>query len=527
MTEARKTKNSCFLIALDPEEGHNGVTSLTQDCRNIKVPLLKSKSYNLKQKEESLLNESQEWDEDDEMESMSIMEESYSCVTQSNMGMGFMTPGSKPRKSGKKYNRKEKSLGELCKKFIYLYGSQKYCIIALDEWTYTLGVERRRIYDIINILESFNVLSRLAKNQYEWRGVSQIKNSIDRMKDSSSDEFASSPLKKRKKKKSLGILWESFICQFLKWRSTISLEQAARRISDNHIDESKLKTKVRRLYDIANVLAALNLIEKTSLDTRKPAFKWVGEVGLHRFIHEMEQYFKDHKMEDGVPNLINIPKANSVDFKTPEMHLRKTTSVTKHFERLDSASTNTTFKNVGSFEIDNDQEMVNSSRNFASNQSFDLQNTSPLAKATQVDLTEQLVELLEKLSMSQRGYPVYKPTPIYPINHFLTNSYSVSAIYLIKFRISERQCWIKFEKTYLKNIRKTKLILLLKQNTKLQSLVKSQKAALSLRPHLNLKLKILNWNRTENKLERTWNSSGAKWWRSLNRALRSSCQVVA
>jgi hypothetical protein len=57
---------------------------------------------------------------------MSIMEESYSCVTQNDMGMGSMTPGSKPRKSGKKYNRKEKSLGELCKKFIYLYGSQKY-----------------------------------------------------------------------------------------------------------------------------------------------------------------------------------------------------------------------------------------------------------------------------------------------------------------------------------------------------------------------------------------------------------------
>ena len=94
------------------------------------------------------------------------------------------------------------------------------------------------------------------------------------------DEVVGSSSKKKKKKKSLGILCESFIKQFLTWRATISLEQAARRISDDHIDESKLKTKVRRLYDIANVLAALNLIEKTSLETRKPAFKWVGEKGL-------------------------------------------------------------------------------------------------------------------------------------------------------------------------------------------------------------------------------------------------------
>src|SRR4051812_42804286 len=35
--------------------------------------------------------------------------------------------------------------------------------------------------------------------------------------------------------------------------------------------------KVRRLYDIANVLTSLRLIEKIHLvQTRKPAFKWMG-----------------------------------------------------------------------------------------------------------------------------------------------------------------------------------------------------------------------------------------------------------
>jgi hypothetical protein len=38
------------------------------------------------------------------------------------------------------------------------------------------------------------------------------------------------------------------------WKDVISLEEAARQISSDEIDEKMLKTKIRRLYDIANVL---------------------------------------------------------------------------------------------------------------------------------------------------------------------------------------------------------------------------------------------------------------------------------
>lgn len=240
------------------------------------------------------------------------------------------------------------------------------------------------------------MLSRLAKNQYEWRGISQIGDSIQRMRKANEDDSASAPMKKRKKKKSLGILCESFIKQFLSWRSTISLEQAARRISDSHIDESKLKTKVRRLYDIANVLAALNLIEKTSLETRKPAFKWVGEEGLQYFIEEMEVYFKDQNSENRSDRAISNNKSPDFEFKnivkTDEEELTFGNSI-PNLSRLDT--------------IVSPKESTTP--------------TSPL-----IDLNSQLVELLEKLTMSQRSHPIYKPTPVYPINHFLSNSYSVS-----------------------------------------------------------------------------------------------------
>ena len=59
-----------------------------------------------------------------------------------------------------KYNRKEKSLGELCKRFLSIYGQEDKGLLLLDQCTKELGVERRRIHDIINILESFCVIRR-------------------------------------------------------------------------------------------------------------------------------------------------------------------------------------------------------------------------------------------------------------------------------------------------------------------------------------------------------------------------------
>ena len=117
-------------------------------------------------------------------------------------------------------------------------------MIALDECTEQLGVERRRIYDIINILESMNVLSWKAKNLYEWHGIEQIKEKltcirkkiqIHQQKGSpglipESDKYleGSHTLTGQKRSvKSLGVMCESFIMLFMVWKSTLSLEQAA------------------------------------------------------------------------------------------------------------------------------------------------------------------------------------------------------------------------------------------------------------------------------------------------------------
>lgn len=76
------------------------------------------------------------------------------------------------------YSRREKSLEELSKKFLSLFLDKSESLLSLDKITNQLGVERRRIYDIINILESLKLVSRKGKNNYKWNGFNRIYDTI-------------------------------------------------------------------------------------------------------------------------------------------------------------------------------------------------------------------------------------------------------------------------------------------------------------------------------------------------------------
>ncbi|CAH8355114.1 unnamed protein product [Eruca vesicaria subsp. sativa] len=67
--------------------------------------------------------------------------------------------------------RYDSSLGLLTKKFVNLIKQSKDGTLDLNQAAETLGVQKRRIYDITNVLEGIGLIEKPFKNRILWKGV--------------------------------------------------------------------------------------------------------------------------------------------------------------------------------------------------------------------------------------------------------------------------------------------------------------------------------------------------------------------
>ncbi|KAI3360421.1 hypothetical protein L3Q82_002325 [Scortum barcoo] len=81
----------------------------------------------------------------------------------------FRTPKSPPEKT-----RYDTSLGLLTKKFVDLLAQSSDGVLDLNLAAETLQVQKRRLYDITNVLEGIHLIKKKSKNNIQWMGCSLL-----------------------------------------------------------------------------------------------------------------------------------------------------------------------------------------------------------------------------------------------------------------------------------------------------------------------------------------------------------------
>jgi hypothetical protein len=193
--------------------------------------------------------------------------------------------------------RNGNSLKKICTTILKLYHNKEDLEIYLNEFSMNLNIERRRIYDIINILEALDIVVKKSKNVYIWKNVSLFTTKLKILSaagNSLADTlklfyFESRPM--TSKKKMLTYLTLKVLKLFYTTKPILSFNEIMK-ICEEHYssvqtqlaflrqDEFESKNRIRRLYDIINVFKALGLIIKISNKTDKKIYVWKGENGF-------------------------------------------------------------------------------------------------------------------------------------------------------------------------------------------------------------------------------------------------------
>ena len=84
--------------------------------------------------------------------------------------------------------RYDSSLGLLTKKFISLIQNAPDGVLDLNQAATSLGVQKRRIYDITNVLEGIGLIEKRSKNNIQWKGMgvtstTDIEQELDSLKE--------------------------------------------------------------------------------------------------------------------------------------------------------------------------------------------------------------------------------------------------------------------------------------------------------------------------------------------------------
>jgi hypothetical protein len=338
--------------------------------------------------------------------------------------------------SSSKYNRKKKSLGVLAETFLTKFTGQETLEpplplseqlratilapdgvdIVIDQLAEDLQIERRRIYDVVNILEAVQIVVKKGKNTYQFMGQEHLSRAFAILQNdaiamwpeeaaasglvsspSSHDEPTGTPTARRhtmhhnhhisasesSKNKSLTNLSQMFLQVFLTGLEDVSLPHASDLINGSkstvhdlavlgckdgepvptdpklfqQAAARGLKTKIRRLYDIANVFMSVGLLTRAedkhakTVEGKRPRFFWsyglsVKEIRI-LWLSMPERMKTDKIPFDEVPPILeNVARKNRIKAGVEDLTATTTTTTTTATSSSADAITYTTLTQI-------------------------------------------------------------------------------------------------------------------------------------------------------------------------------------
>ena len=202
---------------------------------------------------------------------------------------GALAEGPEASKSSSKKPEKS-ALTVLCEDFLHKFGHVNSDgtpkEFFLNDVSAHCNVPRRRMYDVINVLEALGIVERTGKLQYTFKGydgLPKILSDIIVSRDDGEKQPEQGSSSETKETSALATLTRKLIRVILFNGGEILLSQCAANLLGPGVVAETVKKKrsqhqittERRLYDIGSILISIGLLEKLIVNKRQPAFKWI------------------------------------------------------------------------------------------------------------------------------------------------------------------------------------------------------------------------------------------------------------
>ena len=142
------------------------------------------------------------------------------------------------------------------------FGGQKlFCISHVCE---EYNIQKRRLYDVINVLESVGCIKKTTVDAFHWAGFGNIPHTINKLLESfgfPNTSLLYSKLFSYNQHISIATLTQYFIiCFFIFHRPSLDIKQVALFLSK---ENGRYKTTLCKLYQVTHILESAGIIEKS------------------------------------------------------------------------------------------------------------------------------------------------------------------------------------------------------------------------------------------------------------------------